>query len=1129
MLGSLEVSHDGRPVDVRGPLPRRLLALLARTPGQEVSPDSLVDGLWGEAPPTAPGQTLQSHVARLRRALPDPGLVRTGRHGYLLDVPPEAVDAVVFEQRIEEGTRHVLAGRLDRGSVVLADALALWRGPAYGEFVDCPELAVEGARLERLRLDAVEHRLSADLGRPGVVAPVAELEALVRWHPTHEGFWALLMVAQYRAGRQSDALASYQRARRVLADELGVDPGTALRELERLVLAQDPSLDGPTVSSFLPSRRRAAAYPDPVALLEREGLLEALDAAHAEARDGSGRLVLVHGEAGVGKSALVRAWAGTVADSTRVLLGACDPLSSPRPLGALADVAPDLDPLVGEMLLDGAKDGLFDAAMQSLGSTPTVLVFEDLHWADMSTYDLVRYLARRLPDSDLLVIATYRDDQLDASHPLRVALGDIATSPAVSRLPVPLLSRDAVAALAAERGVDVDIDRLHEETGGNAFFVTEVLAAGGESLPATVQDAVLARLHRLSPQARLALESASVVGARVEPSLLHGLPDVAVGGVDECVAAGMLVYDAPVYAFRHELLRQAVLSGINPGRLGAIHWQVLDRLRTMPISPRPYARLADHAEHSGDVTAILEFAVLAARSAAGLGAHREAAYQFGRALPYADLLELEERIELLTRYAEECDTADQLHASAAAWESLIDLLRGLDRPTELARAQLRASGTYSTVGNTPRSLEMLDEAVEILEALPPGPELALAFCSRSGQCMVSNQYEESLLWGARALTLAREVGATSAEVGALNNLGVSRVGLGEAEGLDMLRESLRMARENELETDAARAYVNLGFSLQVSGRLADAMEVVEEGMVFTADHDLHGNLMCLMSSHVEMALEAGEWDTVLEEAHDLLYVRSTERASRSEPLVSAALVHARRGDVDGAHVWALLDEALAHIADTQQLQYDAAVAWSRAEVHVLEGDDGAVEEELRPHLDEALRLRSQEFAAPLALWLWRVGRLDDVPDLGDHPEALSIAGRCREAADAWRALGRPYDQAWALLDSDDEVDLREARALFAQLGAGVLVGRTDHKLRSLGAPVPRGARASTRANIGGLTDREAEVLALLDEGLRNADIAARLHLSEKTVGNHVSSILAKLGATSRLEAVRRARDLAAAG
>ena len=1125
VLGTLEVSHDGRAIDVRGALPRRLLALLALSPGREVDADLLVDGLWGDGATAGASATLQSHVARLRRDLPVGEVVRTGRHGYVLDIAPDDVDSHVFEREISAGTDLLVAGRAEQASAALTEALSRWRGTPYAEFAGCAPLEAEADRLGALRLDALERRISADLGRAGVPAPVAELEALVRWHPLRESFWALLMAAQYRAGRQGDALASYQRARVTLADELGVDPGPALQDLEQLILAQDPSLDRADVSTFLPAGGIRAAYPDQVTLVERADLLETLSGWYDEAAAGSGRLVLVHGEAGVGKSALVRAWCST-AGPARVLWGACDPLSSPRPLGPLVDVAPALSPDVVALLRSGEREGLFEAALEGLDAdVPTVLVLEDLHWADMSTLDLVRFLARRLEGTRALVVATYRDDHLEPSDPLRVVVGDIATQPVVRRLPVPLLTRAAVAELAVASGLDVDA--LFRETGGNAFFVTEVIASGGEQLPATVQDAVLARVHRLSPQARLALESAAVIGSRIEPSLIHGMPDVSPDTVDECVSAGMLRFDAPAYAFRHELVRQSVLSGITPGRLGALHWQALDRLRAMPMVPKPYARLAEHAEMAGDPPAILEFAIAAGDAAASLGSHREAADQYGRAVPHADLLDVEARVDLLGKRAMECHVSDRLHDAIDAWAQAIELLEGTGRAADLGAATLRLAQTYATIGNQSESKRLEEQSIQLLEGLPPSEDLALAYAFRAGGFMVSNEYVTAIPWAQRALDLADQVGSIEARSQALNTLGCCRAGLDFDDGEALLRESLSLARAHGIDHVVARGYTNLAFVLDHDRRFEDCREVLEDGIRYMAAHDQHTAMLCTMSSLASTQLRMGEWDQAVDMSNDLLYVRVTSRLSRNEPLAVLALVGARRGDRDD--VWTLLDEAFDVVSQAHQLQYDAPLAVSRAEVRLLEGDADAAVAELLPAYEKSLEHDSADFVADVALWLWRAGHLDTVPDVGDRPEALAMRGRAREAADLWRSFGMPYDAAWALLDSDEEIDVREARALFDRLGAAVLVRRCDDKLRSLGAKVPRGARPSTRANIGGLTDRETEVLDLLDEGLRNAEIAARLHLSEKTVANHVSAILAKLGAASRTEAVRRARDLSAAG
>jgi DNA-binding CsgD family transcriptional regulator len=559
-----------------------------------------------------------------------------------------------------------------------------------------------------------------------------------------------------------------------------------------------------------------------------------------------------------------------------------------------------------------------------------------------------------------------------------------------------------------------------------------------------------------------------------------------------------------------------------------LHWQVLDRLRALPISPRPFARLAEHAEMAADPEAILEFAVAAGDTAASLGSHREAAYQYGRAMPYAELLDVDARIELFSKRAQECQTSDDHDGAIEAWNLALALLRPAGRDLEVVDALLGLDESYYTVGDNSNGTAFVDEAVARVDGTEPSRQLAMAVARRGIHLLRSSENTAAIPWLERGLELGRTVGASEVVARAQAALGICRFLLGEHdEGLRLVGDALQVALDHDLEDSAARIFQTLAGMRWIGFQLEEGLAALEDAAQYTADRDLHGQLLCVLATKVTFKVDLGRWDEVVAEANDLLYVRNTGRASRIEPLAALGLIAARRGDRDAA--WRNLDQARDHIAKTQTLGYQGFVALARGEAYLLEGDTEAVRAEALPWYDEAVRLWDEEVLPDLALLVWRAGLVDGPPDGLREPEVWSMTGRHRQAAEFWRSAGAPYKAAWALLDSEDEVDLREARAMFAELGAPVLVERTDAKLRTLGARVPRGPRASTRSNVGGLTDREIEVLELLDEGLRNAEIAARLYLSEKTVAHHVSSILTKLGVSSRLEAVRRARDLAAVG
>jgi DNA-binding CsgD family transcriptional regulator/tetratricopeptide (TPR) repeat protein len=866
-----------------------------------------------------------------------------------------------------------------------------------------------------------------------------------------------------------------------------------------------------------------STYASGMELVERADQLEILAALLDDAKRGEGRMALIGGEAGAGKSALVSRFCDTQAAGTSSLYGACEPLSAPRPLGPLIDIAAGLDPVLLKYLHDGDRAAAFEAALAALGreTDARVLVFEDIHWADEATLDLLQVLGRRIRSMHVLVLATYRDDDLARGHPLRLALGDLVSAPAVRRLAVPPLSVDAVRRLATNR--DIDAESLHRDTAGNAFFVSEVLAAGPGRLPVSLADAVLTRVDRLPETTRRALEAAAVAGPRAEPSLLLAMAEVDGASLDACVGSGLLQLDPPNYVFRHELARQAVLTAIPAQRLSGLHAQVLSLLRRSESTEGLLARLSDHAEQAADPAAVLEFAPAAGRAASELLAHREAAFQYGRALRFADHVEPAERAALLELRGCECylvdlldEAADAHQQAAQIWRDLGDLARAADNLRQLGRALWMA-------GKTKASDTVTREALEILEELPPGIELARVYAAQSGKLMLACESDESIALGDRAIALATELGDTNTLVQAYNNVGVSRWRQSDPAGEQMLLESLRLARSAGLDNDAARAFGNLAATASELLDYDKAVRYLAEGVAYCSDHDLTSKMMCLQAEQTGAFMFLGQWDEATELAEALLEKLPGTRVTRLSVLVVLGRIRAARGDDRAGQA---LDEAREIAAHATELQFLGSVVSARAEARWLTGDVAAIDAEVREAFELACRVGDPTYCGELALWLKRAGTLAASPDLALPPHRKSLAGDHRGAYLAWRELGCPYDAALALADSDDVADLREALTLFDSLGATAAVSFVNAKLRAAGVvTIRRGPRSTTRSNPSRLTDREVDVLRLVERGKRDAEIAADLYVSPRTVEHHVSSILAKLDVSSRREAAELAREL----
>lgn len=853
-------------------------------------------------------------------------------------------------------------------------------------------------------------------------------------------------------------------------------------------------------------------------LLERGEQLAALDA-HLTAvlQTARGRVVFIGGEAGVGKTALARRFAGGCGNAVRVFSGACDSLFTPRPLGPFLDLAP----LVGGEFQALAERGarpyeLAAALLRALtAGQPAILLVEDVHWADEATLDVVRFLTRRVETVPALILVSYRDD-LDRTHPLRILLGEIPAGETMVRMRLAPLTLEGVATLAEPNGVDAA--ELFRKTAGNPFFVTEALAAGDVAIPPTVRDAVLARVARLPAAAGALLEAVAIAPPRTELWLLERLAADKLDHLAASLDAGMLASTDGAVAFRHELARMAIEEAMTPIRRAALHRHALRALQTPPAGDPDLARLVHHADGAGDREALVRFGPAAAARAAALGAHREAAAHYARVLRVAGGLDPLTRGDLFERHAHECFLTDQFPTTiASGWEA-VECFRAAGDQEREGAAMVELSHHLRCIGHTEEAHAVVSRAAERLEQAPPGRELAMAYANIACFRMNDDDAEGTDAAGRRAYTLALAVDDLETRIHVLNTLGTMELLNGAPEGVGKLRESLDLALAAGMEEHAGRAYINYVWSASRARNYAEFERFFKSGLEYCGERGLVLWRHYVVAYGARWALDQGRWSEATELAERIVRDPRTT-LPRIPALVVIALIRARRGDPE---CWPPLDEALALAEPTLELQNRAPVAAARAEVAWLEGRPAGVAAATDAVLTEALRRKSPWLIGDLAIWRWRAG-LETNQEGAAEPYALEMSGDWEAAARAWERRGCPYEAALARAGADDEHALRESLAALRELGAHATARVLARRLRDLGVrDLPRGPRASTRANDAHLTARELEVLELVVQGLRNGEIASRLSLAPKTVDHHISAIFAKLEVTARAEAMAQA-------
>ncbi|MGH8912903.1 MAG: LuxR C-terminal-related transcriptional regulator, partial [Acidimicrobiia bacterium] len=713
-----------------------------------------------------------------------------------------------------------------------------------------------------------------------------------------------------------------------------------------------------------------------------------------------------------------------------------------------------------------------------------------------------------------LLVLTYRDGEVPGDLPLRAALGDVAAS-ALERIALEPLSRGAVSEMAGERAGSSE--ELWDVSGGNPFFLTELLASDRESVPVSVRDAVMARVARLSPAARGLVDLVSVVPGRAEVELVEKVVGSAQDASTEVEASGVLEIRDGTFTFRHELARRSVEADLPEMRRREVNLAVLRAVEALGYD---VARAAHHARVGGDFESLVRLAPQAARRAADMESHSEAVAHLRALEPYLDRLDAEMCAEHYDLWAFEEYVLNETERAEELIESGLAFRRRLGDPASLGRTLLIASRIAWMRSRRASAVELAHEAATVLEPVG-GNDLAYAYSTLSQLAMLASDEDRTLEYGNKALAVAGE-GPSEPRAHALNNIGAVKLVIRYPDGMEELEESFAMAAGLGLSHDQIRAAVNIGWS----------------------------------------ALYFRELDTAelwIERAYDLAMQREMP-TFEAYTMVGRGLIDEMRGrfaeaEANARHVLDHLDQlAVAkQVADTLLGRLQTRTGHPEAKPHLLEGWEialqadeiqrtgvaaaalaefvwtgGGLDRGLFPRLhevlDECLAREPAWRGGELAFWLHLIGEVDVMPQGVAEPYRLAGEGEWEKAASFWEERGIPYDRAVALAHGNTESKL-EALRIFDDLGATPLAARLRSQLTEEGvAGVPRGPTRATRENPFGLTPRQMDVLRHLAEGMTNSEIADRLFVSNRTVDHHVSAILGKLVADSRSAAVAIAQD-----
>ena len=667
---------------------------------------------------------------------------------------------------------------------------------------------------------------------------------------------------------------------------------------------------------------------------------------------------------------------------------------------------------------------------------------------------------------------------------------------------------------------DVDPGELFRLTGGNPFFVTEVLANPGAVVPPTVVDAVLARVGTLSPAAQTALDRLAVVPSGMEVDLLRVLVDD-LAPVAEAERAGVVELRGDIVAFRHELARRAVAESLPASVRLELNADVLRALLMRPDHD-PF-RVLHHAVEAGDDAAVITHGQAAAQEATRAGAHRQAAACYAQVLARGHRLNTARRAALGEAYAWALSNSNQLHSAAAAAATAAELCQQNGDDRRLVRALVTLSRQQWLTERTAAARVTAERAFELARPLGDSYQKALATLNLGGLLVLVDREEDGLPYLDEALAMAERSGAASVAALCRNYKGSALLQLGDLSGCDELLRSMAQATGLGDHEYVMRAYYNLIEGLWRLGEYRQALGYIEQAENFGRDREFRAHGYMFAARRCRLALMRGHWAEAEAGLRELLDGQDDPGMLGRETIPILARVLVRQGRAD-APEWLALAARYAARADV--LEWLVPTGLAHIEHAWLTGDPGQAGSYPELLLERTDRPGMLVQRGELLVYLRRLG-YPARPFPGDRePYASALRGDWRPAADAWLSEGDPYEHAVQLAESGQVEPTLKALAALDGLGAEPAAVIVRRRLRGLGvARLPRRPQPGTLTNPGGLTDRQLEILRLVATGLSNAEIAHRLVVSPRTVDHHVSAILAKLGVPTRRDAAAWAAGL----